>query len=226
MRPLTRGLQALVDKWLLHPGLARAAALSLQAEAEATSEILQQLRIEERKLSHYLVQSLPNDTHPVPIGAPALANLASCRVLCLTPAERKLDQLPRAVADSDGAAACLAFLCNAADTAALTTRGLDGRQRGPSDLLLLGTLQRLMDRDGAGIAALFRELGPAYEAAVAERPWLCEPGQLFHIRLLATLVVASERGLVDLAELPAIPYVPIAIFVPRDHLRVAPLAVR
>jgi hypothetical protein len=81
---------------------------------------------------------------------------------------------------------------------------------GIMDELLARTLLLLVSKRGGEVGAVLEELAPRYQAAMATKLWLQDPYAFVHVRLLASLLVAAERGVVDLAALPdVIPYAPL-----------------
>jgi hypothetical protein len=151
-----------------------------------------------------------------------IVTLAAYDVLCHPPPARRLepfklaDEPQTAGARWDGcdrgqielALALLAWFTG--DEVSCARRLIRCRPRAVLDLIVTDVTTRLVtDRIGE-IGDVLTRRGSEYSAAMAGGLWKEDPDGFLHVRLLAALKVAAERGRVDLKQLPdTIPYVPL-----------------
>jgi hypothetical protein len=197
------------------------AAALLDHDRERT---LVALTEEEATLSRDLARSLPPDPDRFGFSPCDFASLAAYRVLTHPPLERDLASLaiafrpPFATTMYTGCAplqrevalALLSFLGGDDPGAAKRLARVRPQVLPLPDSILVRSLSHIVVGRVGELPALFQEVGPEYEAAMARGLWRTDPEAFLHVRLLAALQAGRERGLLDLAALPdTIPYVPL-----------------
>ena len=148
--------------------------------------------------------------------------LASYDVLCHALAERRLESLnvvlDPPIADVFGsgcnhqerpvALAVLAWLLG--DELRCARLLIPCRPSAILDLIVKEVTAALVQQRYHAVGEVLARRGPEYVEAMARGLWKKEPDGFLHVRLLAVLKTAAERGYLDLRQLPDnIPYVPL-----------------